>query len=249
MSINQVTAHFTAGLTPWLDLSYAFPIVSSSLSVRGGGVLRNAVSGLELANLPTQLIEASATGLGDGVLRAKARLFSSGKFGIALATDVRLPTGDELNYLGAGAYGIKPFLIVSYRGRRVSPHLNAGYQWNGASFLASQYANAKRNLPGQIFYAAGFDAGLFPKLTVSFDYLDQVIIKGQRALLTPLNSGIGTLNVLSFDDRTRHEINSAVGLKAQIQQHVVATGNLLFGLNRAGLRARVVPMVGLSYVF
>jgi len=249
MSINQVTAHFTAGLTPWLDLSYAFPIVSSSLSVRGGGVLRNAVSGLELANLPTQLIEASATGLGDGVLRAKARLFSSGKFGIALATDVRLPTGDELNYLGAGAYGIKPFLIVSYRGRRVSPHLNAGYQWNGASFLASQYANAKRNLPGQIFYAAGFDAGLFPKLTVSFDYLDQVIIKGQRALLTPLNSGIGTLNVLSFDDRTRHEINAAVGLKAQIQQHVVATGNLLFGLNRAGLRARVVPMVGLSYVF
>ena len=249
MSINQVTAHFTVGLTPWLDVSYAFPIVFSSLSVRGGGVLRATPSGASLATLPTQLISASAEGLGDGVVRAKARLFSAGNFKMALATDIRLPTGDELNYLGAGAYGIKPFLIFSYKNRRFSPHLNAGYQWNGASFLASQYANEKRNLPGQIFYFAGFDSALSPRLTASVDYLDQIVIKGQRAFITPLESAIGTLNVLSFDDRTRHEINCAIGFKARIQEHLVLTGNLLTGLNHAGLRARIVPMVGMSYFF
>lgn len=249
LNISQVTAHFTAGLTPWLDVSYAFPLVSSSLALRGGGTLRAIPGGQTLVTLPTQLIEASATGLGDGVARAKARLFSKGNFGVALATDIRLPTGDELNYHGAGAYGIKPFLVASFRNGKISPHLNAGYQWNGSSFLASQYANEKRSLPGQLFYSIGFDSGLSPKFTTAFDLFDQIIIKGQRSLLKPLETGAGTFNVLSFNDLTRHELNAAVGFKAQVQEHVVLTGNLLLRLNHTGLRARVIPLVGVSYVF
>lgn len=249
MSISQVTAHFTMGLTPWLDVSYAFPVVSSSLSVRAGGTLRSASGGQTLVTLPTQLIEASSTGLGDGVVRAKARLFSKGNLGVALASDVRLPTGDELNYHGAGAYGVKPFVIVSFRSRAISPHFNGGYQWNGKSFLASPNANEKRSLPGQLFYSAGFDSGLFPKLTASFDLLDQIIIDGERSLLKPLETSAGSLTVLSFQRLSRHELNAAAGVKVQVQPHVVLTANLLFRMNQTGLRARVIPLAGLAYVF
>jgi hypothetical protein len=71
---------------------------------------------------------------------------------LAGATDVRLPTGDELNYHGAGAYGVKPFVVLSTTTPLFSAHLNAGYQWNGSSFLASPAADRKQQLPSQLLH-------------------------------------------------------------------------------------------------
>lgn len=254
-TINQVTAHITMGLKPWLDVSYALPIVSSSLSVRAGGTLRDLSRDQLLLNLPTQLIEASATGLGDGIARLKARIErktktdESNALQIAVAADFRVPTGDELNYHGAGAYGVKPFVIVSLNRKKLSPHVNAGYQWNGKSFLASEFVNTKRRLPAQLFYAAGFDAALSSKVTASFDVLDQVIINGQQTLARPFTTSTGTSRVLSFEDRSWHEFNAAIGFKAHLRKQLVMTGNLLMRLNNTGLRTRVIPLVGFSYVF
>jgi hypothetical protein len=58
-----------------------------------------------------------------------------------------LPIGDEFNFHGAGAFGVKPFVIGSMTFKRISPHINAGVQWNGQSFLASEFIRQKRNLP------------------------------------------------------------------------------------------------------
>ena len=128
----------------------------------------------------------------------------SRKLKFALAVDVRLPTGDEFDYHGAGAYGVKPFLIASMTNEVISPHLNAGFQVNGFSYLASQYPTVKRRLPGQLFYTAGFDADLSPRLTAAFDLLDQAIISGQRTLLRPFEATDGTrYSQIYFDDSTR----------------------------------------------
>src|SRR5262249_61034405 len=45
----------------------------------------------------------SATGVGDIVLRGKFRVVGGAAGGIALAADVRLPTGEERDLLGTGA--------------------------------------------------------------------------------------------------------------------------------------------------
>ena len=58
--------------------------------------------------------------------------------GFALGLDVRLPTGDEMELTGTGTTGLQPFVIWSATVDRVSPHVNAGYQWNGASVLAGK---------------------------------------------------------------------------------------------------------------
>ena len=68
-------------------------------------------------------------------LRAKQTVFQSGGLAIAAAVDVRTPTGNAREFLGSGAAGIKPFVAIS-AGKRLSSHVNMGYQWNGSSILA-----------------------------------------------------------------------------------------------------------------
>lgn len=249
LQISQATAHLTYGLTHWMDVSYAFPMISSSLAVRGAATLNRISDGFNLAALTTRDSYASATGLGDGTIRVKAKIWSRKNAGFAFGTDIRLPIGDEFNYHGAGAFGVKPFLVASFTTRKISPHLNAGYQYNGKSFLASEFATQKRNLPGQIFYAVGFDSGISPRVTLAADFLEQIVISGQRTFLRPLGIPGESTPGIVFDDVTRREYNGSFGFKAQVRKDLLFTGNVLMRLNNAGFRARVVPLVGLSYMF
>ena len=61
------------------------------------------------------VVEGSAAGLGDLLLRTKATLMMENTRAFAAGLDLRLPTGDELNLLGAGAAGIRPFAAFSPR--------------------------------------------------------------------------------------------------------------------------------------
>src|SRR5207249_1530660 len=81
--------------------------------------------------------QTKAHGIGDLLLRVKTTIWMGERFRVAAASDFRLPTGDENNFLGSGTWGVNPFVIVSYRAR-VSPHVHLGYQWNGASILAGR---------------------------------------------------------------------------------------------------------------
>jgi hypothetical protein len=262
LKVNETTAHFTYGVTHWLDASFDLSTVASSLTIRGGAVLRLPVTGQSADALPTQVVHIASTGIGDTVLRLKANLLSgpvgrtagqepkSRKLKVAMAADFRLPTGDEFDYHGAGAFSVKPLLIASMTNKFVSPHLNAGFQWNGKSYLASQYPTEKRRLPSQLFYAAGFDAAFSPRMTVAFDLLDQMVISGQRTLLQPYEASDGNhYSQIYFADSTRNEFNASAGFKAQLIPRVVVTANAMFRLNQAGLRARIVPLVGISYLF
>lgn len=245
LTVAQTTAHFTYGVTHWLDASYAFPIVTSTLRFSAGATFRELLSGQAVLTLRVRTQEASSTGLGDGVVRVKARVLDRSGLAVSVATDVRLPTGDEFNFHGAGAYGVKPFVIASFTRKSISPHLNAGYQWNGKSVLASPLANEPQQLPGQVFYTGGIEAAVSPRVTLAFDILNQVVIHGRRSFV----KAAGVYTVLDFPNQTRQESSAAIGVKAQLRPSLIMTGNLLFRLNDSGLRARVVPMVGLSYSF
>src|SRR5438876_10750085 len=79
----------------------------------------------------------SVSGIGDITFRVKAKAWQSEneRGGLALGVDVRTPTGDDLNFLGAGTYGVRPFIVWSYRWR-IAPHWSVGYQMNGDSLVA-----------------------------------------------------------------------------------------------------------------
>jgi hypothetical protein len=170
LHIRQLTSFATIGLTKWLDLSVAVPVLQVEMSaIADAHIVPNSVIAPLLSRTwfvhwdpktltpgcrgpinPSCLIDSfsnaqHASGIGDITVRAKGKIWSSEhprgeagpdaeqsdgthkRSGVALGIDIRVPTGDERNFLGAGAMGLKPFAVWS-RGGRVSPHVNVGYQ-------------------------------------------------------------------------------------------------------------------------
>jgi hypothetical protein len=248
LSIDQVTAQVTYGLTRWLDVSYAQPLIVSRLGLDVHPSIR-LQSGPVLQSFPRLSGSLTSTGLGDGVARIKAKVFQRSNLALGMAADLRLPIGDEFNYHGAGAFGAKPFVILSLTRRSISPHINVGYQVNGKSYLASRSAREQLRLPSQAFASAGVETAVSRRATIAFDVLDQLIVHGQRTFLQTVADAGTSYSTVSFPNRSRQEANASFGFKTRVAQDLSLTANLLVRLNDAGLRARVVPLFGLSYIF
>jgi hypothetical protein len=202
---------------------------------------------------------SSAQGIGDVTLRAKANLYRSDKVSFAMVTDVRLPTGDANNFLGSGTFGLKPLAALSFREGWLTPHVNLGYQWNGSSVLGGNpYLGTKSRLPGFAIFSAGSDIPVSRFITMAVDYLGQELVNSPRIGLQtfqspgPLTTTGQVGNFQSIVQLGKHVYNqsdAAFGVKVSAFDHFLMTANAIISLNDAGLRQRVTPMVGLSYVF
>jgi len=156
----------------------------------------------------------SASGIGDIVARVKWNAWSGEHVRFASGLDVRFPSGDALNFLGSGSYGVKPFVVLSYKAR-VSPHVMVGYEWNSNSILTSRQitlsvfgAPQQQNkglttgdkgfMPSDFLYTAGFDAGITKWLTGAFDIVGARFFRAgteavtNQPFLAPCTSGCHT---------------------------------------------------------
>jgi hypothetical protein len=292
LKMDQTTLYGTVGLTDRIDVSVAIPIVDVRFSaISYANIIR--VSGPTFIPAPgappianphmfpngttsnTYSSSGSAAGIGDVTFRLKANVFQSGAFRLAGAIDVRPPTGDAREFLGSGALGVRPFLILSFS-KRISPHVNVGYEWNGESILAGNITGSlvsedstgtavitngpatKAQLPGQFFYSLGVDAGVTKRLTLDFDYLGQTLFNAPRVAVgsytTANATAIGGLPSMNLPTIVGHKNtvginNGAIGFKYNLFDQLLFTSNLLFRMDSNGLRQDVTPLVGLSYVF
>ncbi len=126
-TVNQYAGFATFGLTDRVDISIAVPIKRVSLGMASSGT-EYAVGGAQASF--QEYIPGIASGFGDVVLAAKGTAWYSKdeRTALAFGAELRLPSGDALNFLGSGAVGIKPYVALSRAGR-ISPHANLGYQW------------------------------------------------------------------------------------------------------------------------
>ena len=169
-----------------------------------------------------------------------------------IRTYLRLPSGDEMNLLGTGATGVQPFLILSTTVHRVSPHLNASYQWNGTSVLAGNPATGESaDFPDQVGYAAGFDVAANDHLTLAFDVLGRYLISAQRISIEDFHAldGRSVFPNISFSEKSFNTLNGAVGLKVNLVNKLLLDANLLFALDNHGVRDKVTPLIGFEYSF
>jgi hypothetical protein len=261
LRIGQFTTFLTYGLHDRVDVSVAFPLISASLGVTSDATIRRIGTGGDTSihgfggsgdGSRGQFSNASsAAGVGDIVARMKGNLLRSESAGVSLGVDVRVPTGDPHDFLGSGAPGVKPFIAVSFNAGSFSPHVNAGYQWNGQSVLAGNVATGtKEKLPGQFLYAVGFDYGVTKRFTLAADLLAQHVTGVERTVITNYTATNRTVypntrfEKGSFDSRS-----AALGFKVNPVGDLIASFNVLIGMTHAGLQARVTPLIGLSYAF
>lgn len=243
LQLNQTTAFMTYGVSNRVDVSLAIPFST----VYGSVVLNAVYLPTQSPGTPIRLFaqgKHTASGLGDVNVQWKGVVIRKESAAVAVGTVLRLPTGDEYEALGAGTIGVKPFIVGSFSYKRLSPHLNLGYQLNGKSVLSGNIlTGVKRHLPDQFQYAAGVDVGVSRRLTLDFDILGAEVVHGDR-----LNQNLAQ-NPQVFIRQSYNMTNGAAGFKVNLVGNLLLVANVLFRLNDAGLRVKVAPLVGLSYGF
>ena len=277
-NLSQYTGIIAVGLTDRVDLSLTVPYERVSLSAGNRAVQQAFVTGTTTTVSGVQAgqtVAGSAHGIGDLLLNVKGTVVNGEKSKVALGVETRFPTGDELNLLGTGAWGAKPYVVFSRLGR-ITPHANLGYQMNGFSVL---YLNPCRfnggcgpladlRLPNSLDYSAGADIGIVKKLTLVADFVGQHYFNAPRVTkavpagtvlpFLPIANPTNSTDIATFNNASTVGVNTsslnidnlALGLKFNPGGRLIISANALVRLDTGGLRPnRFVPLVGISYRF
>jgi hypothetical protein len=266
--VDQSVLFVTYGIGSHADLSLGVPFVSVDLSARSDAVIDRVGTCASTANCSpathyyddgsggygttrTFSKSGSASGIGDLVLRFKGAPFRGEAGAVAFGFDVRFPTGDENDFLGLGAYGVKPFMAASFSHGRAATHVNVAYLWNGKSVLAGDPATGtKEDMPDQVTYAVGLDVGASKRLTLVFDFLGTYVIDSPRMTTGTFTAANGqAFPQINFARDSYNMANGAVGLKFNPAGKLLIDFNVLFKLDSSGLRDKVTPLVGIEYAF
>ena len=249
--VNQYVVFGTFGLSDHIDVSIAIPFERISMEVTTNGTEFSTTTSAMTSF--TQYLPGVASGLGDVVISAKGTILKWEEYGLAVGGELHLPTGDEQNFLGSGAVGIKPYFVLARRGK-IAPHLNLAYQWNGSSALAIGQDGKEQSLPGFFAYTIGAEMGLSKRLTLAADLLGQHFF-GAPQISTPTNvpatvNGQPTVFSSVVPISGGYNVsNLSFGVKANPWRRLLLLGNITIKVDSGGLRSTVVPLVGVSYSF
>ena len=257
----------TYGATDRLDIGIAVPIVRVELDARVLATIQRLAT-TNIPNIHTFVRgDASATtnelrshgrstGLGDVVLRGKYRLLDwAGGGGLAIASDVRLPTGSADDLRGGATQG-KFYVVASRSGDRLGQHVNVGYTFSGS---VGRGESPIADLPDEINYAAGAEYVLHPKVTLIGDIVgrslrDTTRLTVQSKTFQFVQTTGGTVQSAQFNEfePTRGTLNltfGTVGAKFNPAGNMLISASVLFPLSDGGLRNRVTTTIGLDYSF
>jgi hypothetical protein len=258
-AINLDVASFTPvlsyGLTDFLDLSVAVPLLRTSLSGSSEAQVIPYANptphyfGTDQNPLlrATTEVSGSATGVGDVALRLKLGLANRPGGAFALFGDVRLPTGKEEDFLGAGGTSFSVQGVGSLRRGAFSPHLNAGYIHRGGEFQNDA-----------VLATAGFDHLMARGATLAVDLITAWQV-GEAKLEFPepivVNASVGNANAVrvvrptNVPDRRDDLALASIGGKIGLGPGVNLLLNTLIPLRQGGLQPNAAWTVGLEYSF
>jgi hypothetical protein len=265
LTTDTVAMFGNYGITDRLDIGVAVPFVHVNMDAAVDATVLRLASGDRsihvFVNGTTQETirqSGNAMGIGDILLRAKYQVTKSASGGMAAAVDLRLPSGDDRNLLGAGATQIKANLIGSAPIGRVAPHFNVGYTWSeGAS------ASGAFNVSDEVNYAAGTEVQAHPRLTMLVGVSGRTLRKAGRLQLQektfrfttgPANdptttSGSRVFSEFAWEPGNLNLTVASAGIKFNPYGNLLISVNVLVPVGDAGIKARPTPIIGLDYVF
>jgi|HubBroStandDraft_2_1064218.scaffolds.fasta_scaffold84583_2 hypothetical protein len=253
--INQFVSVATVGLHKNVDVTVVVPASRISLSANTTNIQNYVLdtNGNQFTyTTPSSSTVGTASGIGDIVLNVKCRVQEWEHDAIAISGNLRTPTGDSLNFLGSGSWGLNPYLLYSHAGK-ISPHMKVGYQWNTRTGLNNASGKFRGNsvLPGGLQYDIGIDWAAKHKVTLVADLLgnqfqnvSKLVI--QDIIIPNLTQVTQTTSTVSS---TYTVSNVATGLKWGPVGGLVLSANVLTQINNVGLRSRPTPMLGIAYRF
>ncbi|MGH9162894.1 MAG: transporter [Vicinamibacteraceae bacterium] len=226
---SATTLFGSYGVTERLDVGAAVPIVQVRLDGERVDTYRGRVFVQSRAS-------AYATGLGDIALRAKYQLVRQRAGGVAVAADLRVPTGREEDLLGAGEPAVKLLVVGSLEANRMTGHANVGYTAGGAA--------------SETTYGVAGTVAAAPRLTLVGELLGRSTAGlgsiTDVAAPHPSLQGVETIRLIA-DDSTTTQAFAIAGLKWNLGRSWLLTTNVLIPLTTGGLTAKVVPTIAVEY--
>ena len=252
---TALTGFVTYGLGRRIDVSVAVPFVRTSLS---GSSVAQVISFVNptphffgtatnpLLRVATSA-SGSATGIGDIAARLKVGFPQTGRIGVALLADARLPTGNVDDFLGSGELSLRGLAIASARYGNFAPHMNVGYAHRGGA-----------NQNDAFLATLGFDHLLAPWVTFAADAITEWSVGAEKIsipvpfLLTiPLGGATSVRSVdrTNFPNRRDHVLLGSFGAKFTTPAGVTVVTNLLVPVRFGGLQPNIAWTTGLEYSF
>jgi len=233
LDIDSRVLTFTGsyGVTDRLDLSAAIPLVSLSLN----GTRVNTYRGREVVQA---VAEATSRGFGDVAVRAKYGLIAGTSSGLAVAGEVRLPTGREQDLLGTGTTAFSAILVASSEHGPLGYHGNLSLSGGG---LANEVAYR-----GAVCYSAS------DRVTIVGELIGRRA--GDVGRITavrephPTIAGVDTIRLLP-DTSGLATAAVVVGAKWNLTGTWILSGHTQLPVTDRGLRSGVVTLIGLDYAF
>jgi hypothetical protein len=231
MRSSGMTLFGSVPVTERLELSAALPLLRLELE----GARINVYRGAALAQASGS---ATASGPGDLAVRGKYLLFSEDGIGIAAAAELRLPTGDRENLLGAGRAGYRISGLASYEPSRFALHANVGAAGGGIS--------------NEITAAAAALAAVGARVTLSGEVLLRRISELRDLDLVsaphPTIGGVDTYRLVGGEGNNT-TLQLVTGLKWNVGSTMVLGTHVRWSATRSGLTAAVSPTVAFEYAF
>jgi hypothetical protein len=253
MNVNVVVGTFalTAGLTDFIDVGVAIPIVRTQVSGRSDAQIlpfgdtpihRFGGDASDPVLRASATMEGSAAGIGDVAARAKINLGQNATMGAALLTEIRFGTGDEENLLGTGATQVRAMGLYSAQLGTFSPHLNFGY--------AARTGEEQRDA---VVVQAAFDNLMteWATLAVGFESEIQVgdnpfELPGPIVFEDPFERRVPATNIPNRDGDL---LRASLGAKFTVRGSTVLVVNGIFPLRDVGLQPDVIWTIGLDFPF
>lgn len=198
----------------------------------------------------------TARGFGDIALRAKYRLFGD-TGGLALGTEVRLPTGSVDNLIGLGAFQVRPSVLWSGSFGRVAPRIRADYAWSEGELSGDLGGGINRDVPDEIGLALGFDTTLTSRWTLTVDVaarrfddvnelVRQAIVFPGRGYGQPAADFVGDDALHVSSARSLTQVSTAFGVHAKIPGSLLAQMSVLVPVSTDGLRPGPAAMFSIT---
>lgn len=187
-------------------------------------------------------LNATAAGIGDVVARMKVNLGQGRRYGSALLAEVRLPTGDEENLLGAGATSGRAVGVFAAQYGDFSLHANGGYL-----IRTGELQN------DAVLATIGFDNLMAPWATVAFSMISEWRVGEEKLELPqPIQLQVPfprTIESTTIPVRRDDRFDASLGVKLSLRGGTVLMINGTAPLRRASLQPDVIWTTGLEFTF
>jgi hypothetical protein len=228
---DTLTVSANYGVSDSIEVGAALPIQKLTLTgdrvdtYRGTQLLQAAVS-------------ATASGVGDLLLRTKINILQRGVTGLAIGGEGRLPTGSAANLLGADRITVKPRVMWSSESDHLAVDANVAYVLGGVS--------------DELDYSAAVTSAGAHKVTVVGELAGRRLNSAGRLIDVvtrhPILAGVETVRLSAVEQATNRVVAIA-GFKWNARATWLVIANVSRSLTDAGLSARWMSTVGAEYAF